>query len=168
MGTVKHKEGAQPYVEHFEQQLTVVAAHNGNVENCKELKSKLKTHVFESDKIGFVDSEVVPHYFGMLLNETETTDAAAYELLSNLKGSNVAALLQIDEEDAVLHLIYKGKARGLTVWNNDKGEVIFCSRPEPVEEELKALLAVNKFKEKAAIDWREDAGLKLSFPAILQ
>jgi hypothetical protein len=104
----------------------------------------------------------------MLLNEAQTTDEAAYQLLSSLKGSNVAALLQIDDEEMLLHLIYKGKARGLTVWSNDKGEVVFCSRPEPVEEELKSLLALGKFKEKAVIDWKDDAGLKLTFPAILE
>jgi glucosamine 6-phosphate synthetase-like amidotransferase/phosphosugar isomerase protein len=168
MPTVKFKEAAQPYVENFERDLTVVSAHNGKVENCMELRSKLKTHVFESEKIGFVDSEVIPHYFGKLLNESETSDTAAYELLSALKGSNVAALLQIDNENATLHLIHRGKARGLTVWSNDRGEVIFCSRPEPVEEELKSLLAIGKFKEKAVINWKEDAGLKLSFPAIFE
>jgi glutamine phosphoribosylpyrophosphate amidotransferase len=168
MSTVKYKEATQPYVEHLQSQLTIVSAHNGNVENYKELKAKLKRHVFESEKTGFVDSEVIPHYFGELLNELESTDSAVYELFSALKGSSVAALLQIDEENALLHLIYKGKARGLTVWANDAGEVVFCSRPEPAEEELKSLLAISKFKVKAAIDWKEDAGLKLSFPAILE
>jgi glucosamine 6-phosphate synthetase-like amidotransferase/phosphosugar isomerase protein len=168
MGTVKYKEAAQPYVEHFEPQLTIVSAQNGRVENFKELKAKLKTHVFESEKIGLIDSEVIPHYFGEMLNELESSNAAAYELLSALKGSNVAALLQIDDENALLHLIYKGKARGLTVWANDKGEVIFCSRPEPVEESLKALLGIGKFTQKVAIKWNEEAGLKLSFPAILE
>ena len=168
MGKVKFKEAAQPYVEHFEPKLTIVSVHNGYVENFKELKAKLKTHVFESEKVGFVDSEVIPHYFGEMLNEQESTDAAVYELLLALKGSNVTALLQVDDENAFLHLIYKGKARGLTVWTNDKGEVIFCSRPEPVEEELKPLLAIGRFKEKVAINWKEDAGLKLSFLAILE
>jgi glucosamine 6-phosphate synthetase-like amidotransferase/phosphosugar isomerase protein len=168
MSTVKFKEAAQPYVEHFEPQLTIVSVHNGTVENCKELKGELKTHVFESEKVGFIDSEVIPHYFGEMVNELENTDAAVYQVLSALKGSNVAALLQVDEENALLHLIYKGKARGLTVWANDKGEVIFSSRPEPVEEDLKALLAVGKFKQKVAISRNEEAGLKLSFPALFE
>jgi len=168
MGTVKFKETAQPYVEHFEQNLTIVSAHNGRVENFKELKTKLKTHVFESEKVGLIDSEIIPHYFGEMLNELENSDAAVYELFSVLKGSNVAALLQIDEENAFIHLIYKGKARGLTVWTNDKGEVIFSSRAAPVEEELKSLLAIEKFERKISINPKEDAGLKLSFPAILE
>ena len=168
MGTVKFKETAQPYVEHFEEKLTIISAHNGRVENFKELKGKLKTHVFESEKMGLIDSEIVPHYFGEMLNELESSDAAVYELFSALKGSNVAALLQIDEENAFLHLIYKGNARGLAVWTNDKGEVIFCSRREPVEEELKSLLAIGQFQQKILINPKEDAGLKLSFPAIFE
>jgi hypothetical protein len=46
--------------------------------------------------------------------------------------------------------------------------MIFCSRPEPVEQELKTLLAVCRFKEKVSIKWNEDAGLKLSFPATFE
>jgi glucosamine 6-phosphate synthetase-like amidotransferase/phosphosugar isomerase protein len=168
MGTVKFKEATQPYVEHFEPKLTIVSAHNGSVENFKELKAKLKTHVFESDKVGFIDSEVIPHYFGEMLNEQESTDTAVYKLFSELKGSGVAALLQVDEDNAFLHLIYKGQARGLTVWNNDKNEVIFCSRPEPIEEEFKELLAIGKFEKKVTINWKENAGLKLSFPATFE
>ena len=164
--TVKFKEAAQPYVEHFEKDLTVVSAHNGRVENYEELKSQLKTHVFESQKIGLIDSEVVPHYFGEMINELENSDAAAYELLAAIKGPNACALLQIDQENAFLHLIHKGKSRGLIVWTNKKGEVIFCSRPEPVDDELKSLLNVGKFQRKITINPGEDAGLKLSFPAV--
>ena len=74
----------------------------------------------------------------------------------------------VDAENAFLHLIYKGKTRGLTVWTNEKNEVIFCSRPEPVMEEFESLLKKDKFKEKISIQWREDAGVKLSFPIIFE
>ncbi len=168
MGTVKYKEAAQPYVEHFESKLTIVSAHNGNVENFKELKAKVKDHVFESEKIGFVDSEIIPHYFGEMLNEMDGTDAAVYELMASIKGSSAIALLQVDDEDALLHLVHKGSARGLIIWTNERNEVIFCSRREPIEEELKSLLAIGNFKEKVIINWKEDAGLKLSFPATFE
>jgi glucosamine 6-phosphate synthetase-like amidotransferase/phosphosugar isomerase protein len=39
MKTANFKEGAQPYVEHFEKDLTIVSTHNGTVENYKELKA---------------------------------------------------------------------------------------------------------------------------------
>jgi glutamine phosphoribosylpyrophosphate amidotransferase len=168
MGAVKFKEATQPYVEHFEKELTIVSSHNGKVENYKELKERLKGHVFESEKVGFVDSEVIPHYFGEILNEAKDVDDALYELLCTLKApnnkGNSVAMFHVDAENAFLHLVHKGKTRGLTVWANEKGEVIFCSRPEPVIDEFERLLARDKFREKISIKWREDAGLKLSFP----
>ena len=164
MGTVKFKEAAQPYVEHFEKELTIVSSHNGKVENYKELKERLKGHVFESEKVGLIDSEIIPHYFSELINETENMNEALYRLFCTLQGSNSVSMFHVDEENAFLHLIHKGKTRGLTVWANEKGEVIFCSRPEPVMEEFERILARDRFKEKVLIKWREDAGLKLSFP----
>jgi glucosamine 6-phosphate synthetase-like amidotransferase/phosphosugar isomerase protein len=162
--TARFKEAAQPYVEHFEPELTIVSAHNGRVENYMKLKKKLNTHIFESEKIGLVDSEIIPHYFGEILTEAEDVDNALYELLCTLKGSNSISMLHVDDDNAFLHLIHKGQTRGLTVWVNEKNEVVFCSRPEAVIEELKEVLVRGKFKEKASIKWREDAGLKLSFP----
>lgn len=172
MGTVKFKETAQPYVEEFEPELTIASVHNGKVENYMELKKKLQGHVFESEKVGLVDSEIIPHYFGEILNEVEDADEALYGLLCALQGSktvgNTVAMLHVDEENAFLHLVHKGKTRGLTVWANAKNEVVFCSRPEPVLEELKEMLVRGRFKEKVSINWREDAGLKLSFSATFE
>jgi len=164
MDTAKFKEAAQPFVEHFEPELTIVSAHNGRVENYMELRKKLGSHVFESEKVGLVDSEVIPHYFGEILRETEDVDQALYELFCTLKGSNSVGMLHVNEENAFLHFVHKGKTRGLTVWANDKNEVVFCSRPEPVIEEMGELLTRGKFSEKVSIKWREDAGLKLTFP----
>jgi glucosamine 6-phosphate synthetase-like amidotransferase/phosphosugar isomerase protein len=158
------KETAQPYVGQFGSELTIVSAHNGTVENYKELKERLKGHVFESEKVGFVDSEIIPHYFSELINETESADEALYKLLYTLQGSNAISMLHADKENAFLHLVHKGKTRGLTVWANEKNEVIFCSRPEPVIDEFERLLMRDRFKEKISIKWREDAGVKLSFP----
>jgi glucosamine 6-phosphate synthetase-like amidotransferase/phosphosugar isomerase protein len=164
MATAAFKGAAQPYVGQFEPELTIASAHNGKVENYKEFKGKLNAHVFESEKAGFVDSEIIPHYFSELINETENTHEALYKLFCTLKGSNTISMFHVDKENAFLHLVHKGKTRGLTVWANEKNEVIFCSRPEPVMEEFERLFARDKFKEKASIKWREDAGLKLSFP----
>jgi len=166
MDTVRFKEAAQPYVENFDPELTIVSAHNGRVENYLELKAKLKGHTFESDKVRLIDSEVVPHYFGALLNQTENAGQALHQLLDSLKGKTVGsiALLQLDEENQVLHLLHKGWSRGLTVWANNKGEVVFCTRPEPVMEELEETLSRGGFKEKVVIKPREEAEVRLSFP----
>jgi hypothetical protein len=72
-------------------------------------------------------------------------------------------MLQIDEENTFLHLIHKGKTRGLTVWANEQGEVVFCSRKEPLMESFGSILIDGGFTEKASIPWGEDQNLKLSF-----
>jgi glutamine phosphoribosylpyrophosphate amidotransferase len=164
MEAAKFKETAQPYVGQFESELTIASAHNGKVENYKELKQRMSEHVFESAKAGFVDSEILPHYFSELVNETGDADEALYRFFCTLKGSNAVSLLHLDPENAFLHLIHRGKTRGLMVWVNDENEVIFCSRPEPVMQELGDLLARGKFKEKISIKPTEDVGVKLSFP----
>jgi len=169
MESAKLKETAQPYVVEFDPNLTIVSVHNGKVENYKELREKLgKEHVFESEKVELIDSEIIPHYFEELLNEIDDVDEALYALLCALQGSNTIAMLQIYEENTFLHFIHKGKTRGLTVWTNERNEVIFCSRKEPLIQELNDTLVRGKFKEKVSIAWREDIGLKLSFPVNLR
>ena len=165
MESAKFKETAQPYVVELEPNLAVVSVHNGKVENYKELRGKLgKKHVLESEKVELIDSEVIPHCFEDLLNEIDNIDEALYALFCALQGSNAIAMLQINEENTFLHLIHKGKTRGLTVWTNERSEVIFCSRKEPLIQELNDTLVRGKFMEKISIAWREDVGLKLSFP----
>jgi glutamine phosphoribosylpyrophosphate amidotransferase len=164
METAKFRETAQPYVVELDPNLTIVSVHNGKAENYKELRNKLGgEHVFESEKVELIDSEVIPHYFEELLNETEDVDDALYQLFCALQGSSVIAMLQVAEENVFLHVIHKGKTRGLTVWTNERNEVIFCSRKEPLIEEFGTMLAKGKFRERISIPYREDAGLKLSY-----
>ncbi len=170
LDTVKFKEATQPFVETFDPDVTFVSAHNGRIENYAELRKKLRGHVFESEKTKLIDSEVIPHYFGSLLQEIEDVNQAVNEMICALQGGAVGSisLLHLDDENAYLHLIHKGWSRGLTIWANDKDEMIFCTRPEPVMAELGETLSKGKFTEKAVVKPREDATLKFSFPIVLK
>lgn len=165
MKTAKYKETAQPYVVERMPELTVVSVHNGKVENYKEIRKTLgNAHVFKSEKFELIDSEVIPHFFEEILSEKEDVTEALYSFFCALQGSSAIAMLQLGEEDSFLHLLHKGKTRGLTVWTNGMNEVIFCSRKEVLAEELGNLLSRGKFKEKVSIPYREEAGLVLSYP----
>ncbi len=165
MNTVRFKETAQPYLTCCYPDLRVISAHNGNFVNYKEIREKLsEVHIFESEKIELIDSEVIPHFFEELLKEKAEADEALDALFSSLEGQNALSLLQIEEERMVLHFIHKGKTRGLTIWTNEQNEVIFCSREEPLMEEFGSILAQGKFREKVLIPYREDVSLRLSFP----
>ncbi len=163
MRTANLKETAQPYVVERDPNLTVASVHNGKMENYTEVRSKLgKEHVFESEKSELIDSEVIPHYFEEILSEKEDVSQAVYEYFCALKGSNAVALLQVGEENSFIHLFHKGLTRGLSVWTNNRNELVFCSRRAPLVEEFGTLLARRRFREKVFIGYHEDIGLILS------
>jgi glucosamine 6-phosphate synthetase-like amidotransferase/phosphosugar isomerase protein len=163
MNTAKFKETAQPYVVERNPELTVASVHNGKMENYREVRSRLGSgHVFESEKHELVDSEVIPHFFEEMLSEKEDASQALYEYFCAIKGSNAAAILQVGEEKSFIHLVHKGQTRGLTVWTNEKNEIIFCSRKAPLIEEFGTILTKGDFREKIFIGYHEEAGLVLS------
>ena len=165
MSTAKFKETAQPYVVERDPGLTVASVHNGKMENYREVRKKLgESHVFESEKFELIDSEVIPHFFEDMLSEKVDVNQTLYEFFCNLQGSNAVAILQTGQEDSFIHLIHKGKTRGLTVWSNERNELVFCSRKAPLLEEFDTILTEGEFKEKVFIPYREDTGLVLSFP----
>ena len=165
MESARFKETAQPYVARCYDGLTVVSAHNGSVPNYGEIRNKLgEAHIFESEKVELIDSEVIPHFFEELLKEKGNADDALDILFSALEGSNAVSLLQVEEERMSLHFIHKGKTRGLMVWTNKQNELVFCSRKEPLMEEFGDILAQGGFEEKVTVAHREDVCLKFSFP----
>ncbi|MEM3596924.1 MAG: hypothetical protein QXJ53_02165 [Candidatus Bathyarchaeia archaeon] len=166
METAKFRETAQPYVTRCFNGLTLISAHNGNVTNYRALRKKIGTrHIFESEKIELIDSEVIPHLFEELLAEKHDPNTAVETLFQLLEGPNTVSILQIEKNLLLLHFIHKGKTRGLTIWQNHVGELVFCSRKEPLIEEFNDILDEGKFKEYASILYGEEGSLKttLSF-----
>ena len=64
MRTVKYSQATQPYEVNCLGLSEIISAHNGYVKNYMSIKNGFKeNHQFESKKVGFVDSEVIPHLF---------------------------------------------------------------------------------------------------------
>ena len=164
MKTAQHKETAQPYVVGKEPALTVASVHNGKIENYKELRKRLDGgHVFESEKYELVDSEVIPHFFEETLFEHGEMKEALYSFFCDIQGSGAIAMLQLGTRLGFLHLLHKGKTRGLNVWTNNSNEVIFCTREEVLLDELGSLLEANKFGKRLSIGYHEEAGFLRSY-----
>lgn len=164
METAKFKETAQPYVTRCFDSLTLISAHNGNVANYKVLREKIGVrHAFESEKIELIDSEVIPHLFEELLAEKRDPNMAVESLFQLLEGSNTVGILQIEKNGLLLHVIHKGKTRGLTIWSNDVGEIIFCSRKEPLTEDFSDILRGGKFEEYVSISYGDEGNFKMTF-----
>ncbi|MGB9676382.1 MAG: class II glutamine amidotransferase [Candidatus Bathyarchaeales archaeon] len=165
METAKFKGTAQPYVTRCFDGLMLISAHNGNVANYKALREKIGArHVFESEKIELIDSEVIPHLFEELLAEKACPEKAVEALFQLLKGSNTVSILQIEKNRLLLHFIHKGKTRGLAIWRNSVGEIVFCSRKEPLVGEFNDIICEGRFEEYASIPYGEEGNLKITFP----
>jgi len=161
MKTAHFRETAQPYVARCFSSLTVVSAHNGNIANYKAIREQLgKEHVFESERVELIDSEVIPHLFEEILIKEGSHENALETLFSVIEGPNTASLLQIEGGELILHFLHKGKTRGLTIWKSPKGEVIFCSRKEPLIEELGFILDEGNFTEQVSIAYGEERSFK--------
>ncbi|MEM3874209.1 MAG: hypothetical protein QXU45_03665 [Candidatus Bathyarchaeia archaeon] len=162
--TAHFKETAQPYIAQCFSGLTVVSAHNGNVTNYKAIRERLEgKHIFESERVELIDSEVIPHLFEELLLEKGSPEEALKTLQTSIEGPNTVSLLQIGKSRLLLHFVHKGKTRGLHIWKNEKGEVIFCSRKEPLNECLSPLLSKGVFKEYISIPYGKDGSYKATF-----
>jgi glucosamine 6-phosphate synthetase-like amidotransferase/phosphosugar isomerase protein len=163
MTSSSFKETAQPYIARCNPSQTIVSVHNGSVANYKEIRKKLGEHVFESEKVELIDSEVIPHLFEELLMEKADVDEALDALFLSLEGPSALSLLHVEKERVFMHFIHKEKTRGLHVWTNWRNEVFFCSRNELLVEMFGDMLTQGKFERKVAVSYREDASLKLSF-----
>jgi hypothetical protein len=62
-----------------------------------------------------------------------------------------------------LHFLHKGQTRGLHVWTNNDGEIIFISRKETLTPYFEALLSEGRFNQTVAVAWREEKNIKLSY-----
>ena len=166
MDSASFRETAQPYVAR-QGDIAAVSVHNGRVENYRKLREKLgESLILESEqRAELIDSEVIPHLFMQMLRENATADKALDRFFSSLEGNNTVSLLQITRRDnAFMYFVHKGKTRGLRVWTNHYGELVFCSRKEPLTEFFIGLLEKRGFVEKVSVRWQENAETKLLFP----
>ncbi|HML02520.1 MAG TPA: hypothetical protein VK487_04005, partial [Candidatus Bathyarchaeia archaeon] len=158
--TISFKESAQPFVASCGANLRVVAVHNGFVSNYLEILKKLGLkHFFESEKEKeLIDSEIIPHFLEELLLDGADADGALNMLLGQLDNQNNAICVLVLDSGRVgdrIVFLHTGKTRGLTVWSNRRGEVMFSSRREPVKYAFGEFLEKHDFDEKVSIGWNE-------------
>ena len=162
--TIQHAECTQPYQPHCRQNLNLISAHNGFLQNYQQLKIKLNvTHRFESEPIRLIDSEVIPHLYEELLAQTKDTTKAVHTLHEQIEGNNTAIIITAHKQEAYLHAIHKGKTRGLTVWISPKGEVLLCSREQPVQRTLHELLTESNYQGIITIHRTDTVNIQAHF-----
>ena len=169
MDTIEYPESTQPYKINCLGLSQIVCAHNGKVRNYAAIRSGLsKEHYFQSDKVKLVDSEVIPHLFEENLKKYGGETEASKRTLESLEGNNAVILLSSNEEKRVLHILHKGRNRGMHVWRNDKQEIILCSREKPLQQVFGRFLKNGGFEKVLSIEWREKKEIQQSYKIATQ
>jgi glucosamine 6-phosphate synthetase-like amidotransferase/phosphosugar isomerase protein len=160
--TVGNPECTQPYSLTCPGSHKLVSMHNGMFSNYENIYGSLKKeHNFESKSFMIIDSEVIPHYFEELLEAHRHVEAAVTALYDTFEGpGNALAMWLRKKDNEYLILLYKGKARGLYVWESPDGDILFTSRREPVEDHLGWLIKEQAFSLRQMIEPRVEAYYK--------
>lgn len=161
--TVQHRICTQPYSATCLDGVQVVSTHNGFLSNYKELREDLKKeHKYESAAVELIDSEVFPHTYEELL-ESDGAAKATEKLFYMTQGSATLALLSLKPDEKALSILHKGRTVGLSLWTNPDGEVVYCSRWEPVEQVLGEFLKEKRFQRKVFFEYNEPAAAYFTF-----
>jgi len=149
METIGFSETTQPYLAECIEGMEVASIHNGTLANYEDLFSSFSlTHRLESPSKKLIDSEIFPHLLEEILHSHPDVQGAMEPLWEKIEGEgNALALLVKMGGKLWLSFLYKGKARGLVIWESEKGGIIFSSRRDPVLRYLKPIMELWGFKE---------------------
>jgi len=164
--TIHYDECTQPYKPRCPTDLNIISAHNGYVQNYQQLKTKLKTkHIFESEPIKLIDSEIIPHHYEEQLAKTQNPTKAAHALYESLEGRNTIIILHLDTNtnQAHINIMQKGKTRGLVTWTNPNNEVVVCSREKPTQTTFSNFLNENNYQKIIHVTRNDSAQLETHF-----
>ncbi|MCS7386861.1 MAG: hypothetical protein NDF55_09050 [archaeon GB-1867-005] len=162
--TVKYMECTQPYIANCTEKFKVISVHNGFLRNYKEIKEKFKLkHIYESEKISFIDSEVFPHLMEELICHGVKESDLAVEIFRKIEGNNVASLLLIRNNKLRLFIIHKGATRGLYIWKNEQGDIIFSSRRHIIRDILSEVLQKGKYELIFHVEPKKQGEIALLF-----
>lgn len=128
---IPNKTNAHP---HSDCQKRIFVAHNGIIENYKELKKYLKNrgHSFTSD----TDTEVVPHLIEDFLRSNHDFNTALLNTLKMIKGAYAFAI--IDSKNP--HTLYAVRFSSPLVIGVGKGENFLASDPSALIEKTKDVI----------------------------
>jgi glutamine phosphoribosylpyrophosphate amidotransferase len=161
--TIPYEEAAQPYIADCRGIGGIIGLHNGYVANYKSLVSQ--EHRLESVGRGLVDSEVLPHLLEELLAEgtalPEAVDAVGQKISG---GGSTVCFVATWKAATWVALLHVGKTRGLSVWENDEGELVFISRPRCLGPGLSLIIEERGLEETFTIGRQEPGRFQRLWP----
>jgi len=125
---------------HFNADGTIMAVHNGIIENYAELKSHLQKqgYTFVSE----TDTEVIPHLIDFYRRSTKSFEAAFEEALNQLRGAYAVAVMTAEEPN----VLYAARLSSPLVLGVGKDLCVVASDPSAIQEHTKDVVYVNDYE----------------------
>ena len=125
---------------HFNTDQTIMAVHNGIIENYAELKSHLQKqgYVFVSE----TDTEVIPHLIDFYRKSSDRFEVAFEKALNQLRGAYAVGVMT-SEEPGVL---YAARLSSPLVLGVAAGTCIVASDPSAIMEHTKQVVYLNDYE----------------------
>jgi len=144
------EEFAHPFMA-MEKEVEIVGIHNGFLSNHAELQKRYKI------EDALIDSDVLCKVLLKVILRHRKIEHAIQEYFEIIEGNNTAAFYIKKGHEMWLLLLHTGATRGLVVYENEKGSMIFCSREQPVKKYLGEYLQKNNFNITFRIGIKEHA-----------
>lgn len=158
--TISFRECAQPYLVNCFGKYTIVSVHNGFLKNYLNIKAGFKMeHKFESEHISLIDSEIFPHFLEELILNYGDGFETAKILFNSIEGGNTVAMMVLFDDYISIYIVHKNVTRGLALWRNDKGHILFASRSYIVDKFAKRFLQENLFDMHTLIKPRSEGSI---------
>ena len=125
---------------HFNASKTILAVHNGIIENYAELRDHLQQqgYVFVSE----TDTEVIPHLIDYYRRSSSTFTEAFEQALDQLRGAYALAVIASEEPDA----LYAAKLSSPLVLGVGDDFCVLASDPSAIHEHTKQVVYLNDYE----------------------
>jgi glucosamine--fructose-6-phosphate aminotransferase (isomerizing) len=125
---------------HFNASKTIMAVHNGIIENYAELREHLKKqgYTFVSE----TDTEVIPHLIDFYRRSTKSFEQAFEETLNQLRGAYAIAVITTEEPET----LYAARLSSPLVLGVGQGFCILASDPSAIMEHTKQVVYLNDYE----------------------
>jgi len=125
---------------HYNREKTILAVHNGIIENYAELRDHLSRqgYVFVSE----TDTEVIPHLIDYYRRSSQNFAEAFEQALDQLRGAYAVAVMTDEEPD----VLYAAKLSSPLVLGVGEDFCVLASDPSAIHEHTKQVVYLNDYE----------------------
>jgi glucosamine--fructose-6-phosphate aminotransferase (isomerizing) len=125
---------------HFNTDKTIVAVHNGIIENYTELRTHLQLQGYSF--LSETDTEVIPHLIDFYRKSSANFEEAFEQALNQLRGAYALCVMTSEEPDA----LYAARLSSPLVLGVGDGMCIVASDPSAIMEHTKQVVYLNDYE----------------------